>query len=250
MDFKVWDPSQPDVSFQPAKVTFPAFEFYKTQARQIAEYIRSVEVTESNVKEVKKELAQARKITDELSRRRIAIKKEILAEFDEFETEVKDLSGVISEAEKELRGKVHQLEEMEREKKEEKIRELWEKRACQYQIYDLLPNAFNRWMLPQYLNKTVTMKSIEKEMIDWLENTEAEIETLRAMDDEYLVEYLGTLDMTQAIRAVNERNDIRDAIAESTYEENETATFIITGDKDIKLTELLLKNNNINYIKR
>ncbi len=250
MDFKVWDTSQPDVSFQPAKVKFPAFDFYRKQAKQIAEYIRSVEVTEKNVKEVKKELAEARRITDELSRRRIAIKKEILAEFDAFEGEVKDLSAIITAAEKELREKVHQLEEIEKEKKEAKIRELWEKRVCQYQIYDLLPGAFSRWMLPQYLNKTVTMKAVEKEMIDWLENTEAEIETLRSMDDEYLVEYLGTLDMTQAIRAVNERNDIRDTLAETVYEDTATATFVVVGDKDIKLTELLLNNNGITYIKK
>lgn len=250
MNFDIWDPSTPDVTFRPAEVTFPAFDFYKKQAAQIAEYIRSVEVTEDNVKEVKKDLAQARKITDELSRRRIQIKKEILKEFDSFEGEVKELSGIISEAEAGLRSKVHQLEELEREKKEDRIRELWNTRACQYQIYQLLPGAFERWMLPQYLNKTVSMKSIEREMIDWLENTEREINTLRSMDDEYLVEYLGTLDMAQAIQAVNERNDIRDTIAENTYEDDETATFIITGDKDIKLTELLLTNNNINYIKK
>lgn len=250
MEFKIWDPSTPDVSFEPARVKFPAFTFYRKQALGIAEYVRSVEVTEDNVKEVKKELAQVRKITDELSKRRIAIKREILTDFDVFEAEVKDLSGIISEAEGELREKVRQLDELERERKEAQIRELWDKRAGQYQITGYVQNAFNRWLLPQYLNKSTSMKAIEREMVDWLETTEKEIDTLRNMDDEYLVEYLGVLDMAQAIKAVNERNEIREAIAEEDDEETETATFIITGEKDITLTELLLKNNGINFIRR
>lgn len=249
MEFKIWDPSTPDVSFEPAKIKFPAFEFYKKQAQGIAEYVRSVEVTENNVKDVKKELAQVRKITDELSKRRIAIKREILTDFDAFEAEVKDLSGIISEAEGELREKVRELDEAERNRKEEQIRELWDKRAAQYQINNYLPNAFNVWLIPQYLNKSTSLKSVEREMVDWLETTEKEIDALKIMDDEYLVEYLGVLDMAQAIRNVNERNEIREAITEE-EEETETATFIITGEKDITLAELLLKNNGINFIRR
>ena len=249
MEFEVWDPSKPDVTFKPADVSFPAFEFYRQQAVEIADYIRKIEVTESNVKDVKKELAQARKITDELSKRRIAIKKEILISFDSFEEKVKELGGVISEAEGELRSKVHELEEAEREAKKNQIRDLWDKRAAQYQITDMIPGAFDRWLIPQYLNKTVSMKNVEKEMVDWLENTEGDIETLRAMGEEYLVEYLGTLDLKQAISEVNRRNEIRESIND-TEDEEETATFIVAGTKDIKMTELLLKENNISYLRR
>lgn len=249
MTFEVWDPSTPDVTFKPADVSFPAFEFYKQQAAEIAEYIRSVEVSEDNVKEVKKELAQARKITDELNKRRIAIKKEILVSFDAFEGNVKDLSAIISEAEGELRSKVHELEELEREQKKAQIRKLWDRRAGQYQINNMIPNAFEQWMIPQYLNKTVSMKNVEKEMISWLENTEGDIDTLKALGEDYLVEYLGTLDLKQAIAEVNRRNEIREIITE-TEDEEVAATFIVIGAKDITMTEMLLKNNNITFTRR
>lgn len=252
MEFDVWDPSKPDVSFKPADVSFPAFEFYKEQAGKIAEYIQSVEVTEKNVKEVKKDLAQARKITDELNARRIQIKKAVLENFDRFEEEVKALAAIISEAEEDLRKKVRAMEEEERRQKRDQIRQLWNSRIGGYQIASLVPEAFEVWMNPKYLNKSTSLKKAEEDMTSWLEDTEGSINVLRAMGEEYLVEYLGVLDMKAAITNVNRRKEIRDAVKESsTVEEmEETATFIITGEKDIAFTELLLTKNNIKYIRR
>ena len=82
MEFEVWDTSKPDVTFEPAKITFPALGFYMEQAEKIADYINSIEVTEDNIKDVKKDLAAARKVTKALSDRRIAIKKEIMSNYE------------------------------------------------------------------------------------------------------------------------------------------------------------------------
>jgi hypothetical protein len=249
MNFEVWDQSCPDVSFEPAKVIFPAFEFYKKQAGAIAEYVQSIEVTDENIKDVKKELAQVRKVTDELSKRRIAIKREILTDFDVFEAEVKELSGIISSAEDELRGKVRELDEIERENKKAAVYELWYKRSSSYAAAGI-PEAVLHFLKPQHLNKSTSMKAIEKEMVEWLEKSEAEINTLRKMGDEYYIEYLKNPDMTQAIQAVDERNTLKEMYLENEENETATATFIITGEKDITLTEMLLKSNNINFIRR
>lgn len=249
MELRPYDPRGTDVVFQKAPITFPAFDYYRQQATKMAEYINSIALTEDNVKEVKKDLASARKITDELNKRRIAIKKTILEDFDIFENEVKELSGIISEAENSLREKVKELEENERREKEECIFEIWNKRASLYQIHDLLPDAFHEWLTPQHLNKSVSLKKVESDMTEWLEKTEREITTLRSLGNEYLVEYLGSLDMSGAIEAVNRRNEIRETLNEAEDDEH-TATFIITGEKEIKLTELLLKENNIEFIRR
>lgn len=251
MELKPYDPQGQDVLFQKAPIAFPAFDYYRQQAVKMAEYINSIELTEDNVQSVKKDLASVRKVTDELSKRRIAIKKTILEDFDVFESEVRELSGIISEAENNLRSKVKDLEEKEREVKEKKILEIWNKRAPLYQIYNLLQDAFRRWLTPQHLNKSVTLKKVESDMTDWLENTEREITAIRSMGDEYLVEYLVTLDMSEAIDEVNRRHEIRETINDTEPEEEEcTAVFIIKGEKEIKLTELLLKENNIEFIRR
>ena len=60
-EFEVWDPTKgPDVSFKAAPVAFPAYETYKQQAMMAADYIRSIDLSEDNVKQVKKELAKCR----------------------------------------------------------------------------------------------------------------------------------------------------------------------------------------------
>ena len=253
MEFEVWDTSKPDVTFEPAKITFPALGFYMQQAEKIADYINSIEVTEDNIKDVKKDLAAARKVTKALSDRRIAIKKEILSDYEVFEQQVKDLSAVIDVAEDELREKVNALEEKEREEKLADIEELWGKRINLYQISELDPNAFDVWFDQRYLNKTVTMKTVETEMVEWLEATEKDIEACKSMDDEVLIEYLGTYDLAKAIQNVNERERLREMITEECDEEEDdfesepSAIFMVIGAKDIKLTEMILKENNINY---
>ena len=251
MEFEVWDQSKPDVSYQPATVTFPAFEFYKTQAKLIADEIMNTPVTEENVKQVKQLLADARKVSDGLNRRRIDIKKEILKDYDAFEKQVKELASIIDTADNEVRLMVRELEEAEREQKRAAIEELWEKRISNYKVYDLAPNAFEVWLQPQMLNKSTSMKSIETSMTEWLEDSEKAIDTLKAMDDEYLVEYLGCFDITSAIAAVNSRRELKARITNTEDEDTQnTAIFIVTGKKDIKLTESLLTENEINFTRK
>lgn len=248
MQFEIWDQSKPDVSFTPASVTFPAFEFYRVQAQRIADEILNTEVTEENVAEVKKLLADARKVTDGLNKRRIEIKKEILKDFDDFEDQVKTLAMIISDADNEVRAMVRQLDEEERDKKEAVIRELWNKRVTGYQIGDLAPNAFSTWLTPQMLNKSTSMKAVETDMVEWLEASEKAIDTLKSMDDEYLVEYLGCFDFASAVAAVNNRNEMRTRITNTKDEDTEEkAVFVVYGKKDIKLTESLLNENEIEY---
>ena len=251
MNFEVWDTSKPDVSFEPAQVTFPAFEFYKKQAQLIAEQIGTTEVTEENIKEVKQLLADARKVSDGLSRRRIDIKKEILTQYEVFEAQVKDLASIIDTADSELRTKLRLLENAERDRKLKEIEELWGKRIGSYQIGTLSDRAFDMWLDPKMLNKSTPMKVVETDMVEWLEDSEKAINTLKSMDDEFLVEYLGCFNLMDAINAVNARREIKAKVTETKDEDTrEKAIFIVYGKKDIKLTETLLSENEIEYTKQ
>lgn len=249
--FKVWNPDTPDVAFKPAQIMFPAYEFYKEQAEQIAEYVSGIEPTEENVKEVKKTLAQSRKFVKALSDRRIQIKKDLLQEFSEFETQVKEISGIIDTADTTVREKVRELEEAEREQKRLVILDLWNKRVTGYRIDGLIPDLFDIWLQPRYLNATTTMKTIETEMVEFLEQTEQDMNALDNFDDEYRVEYLGTLNLADAIATVKRREEMLEAVREEQVDEEveERAAFIITGKKNIKLAEMVLKENDIEYVK-
>lgn len=233
------------VRYTPSIVEFPHYEMLKSQAITLADHISKIIVTEDNVKEVKKDLATIRKAVVELNGRRISVKKAILEPYTVFEKQVKEIDEIISDAESIVREQTRQLDEAERDKKCEEIRELWDKRSSQYTIAQY-GDFFEKWLTPQHLNKSTTMKSIEDDMVDWLENREKDISTLSAMGAEYLVEYLKTIDMALAIATVIENETIKTAIS-SIEDSEESAIFIIKGKKNIKLAEIVLNENEIEY---
>ena len=89
-------------------------------------------------------------------------------------------------------------------------------------------------------------------MVEWLEKTDKDLKSIESMDKEYLIEYLNCLDLSEAITATNIRMGIRSEIDKDEEDEGDeaTAAFIVTGEKDIKFTEMLLKENGIEFIKR
>lgn len=240
--------SQDSVQYTKPVVNFADFNYFLAMAGQVADYISRLELTEDNIKDVKKDLARARKLTKALNDERIRIKREINEPLAVFESQVKEITGVVDEAEEKLRSKVREVEEKEREDKKEQLYEIWQKRAGLYELPQMLPNAFELWLTPQHLNKTTSLRSAEDDMVTWLEEKQRELDTLHSMDDEYMVEYLSTLNLADAINAVHEREERYDAVHAASDEE--VATFIITGAANIKFTEMLLNTNNINFTRR
>lgn len=233
-----------DIQYKPAEILFPKYEEMKKNALDLADRISKVEVTEENIKAVKKDLAQVRKIITELNNRRKVVKAEILRNYNTFEAQIKEIDGIIASAEELIRTQVKVIEEQERARKYDDIREIWDKRIGQYDI-STYGNFFEKWLQPSHLNKTTSMKSIEEDMVKWLETRQKDMEVLTNMGGEYLVEYIECLDMAEAIAAVNRRKVIQNIVEED--DSQQTAIFVITGDKDIRLTESLLKENNIEY---
>lgn len=233
------------VRYRPARVIFSQYEDMKKDALRMADLIRQVEVTEENIKDIKKDLAKVRKGVTELNNNRKMIKTEILRDYNIFESQIKEIDGIISEAESFVRDQVKAIETAERERKHDVIREIWDKRIDQYTISNY-GDYFEIWLLPSHLNKTTSMKAVEEDMVEWLEARQRDIEVLIPMGSEYVAEYLTSMDMATAIQAVNKRKEIRN-IVEEDEDEEATAVFVITGEKDIRLTESLLKENKIEY---
>ena len=101
-------------TYSPAVVKFDKFEYYKEQANEIAEYINTTVLTNDNIKEVKKDLADARKVVKGLDKIRIELRKELLVSFNDFEKQVKEIQKIIDDADTNLRDQVKALEEQER----------------------------------------------------------------------------------------------------------------------------------------
>ena len=247
-EFELWDPAKgPDVSYSIAPVSFPAYEVCKQQAEAVADYIGSLELTEENVKEVKENLAKCRKVTEALTRRRIDIKKQILQEYEDFDRKVKELVFIVDNADSALRAKVREMEERERQEKKEQIRALWEKRSPMYRITEICDGAFEKFIAPKHLNKTTTMKAVEKSMVLWLEKTEKDLEILGEMGAEYEAEYTSCFDLAKSITAVNERQAMIETVKKEDTAAEAAATFRIYGTANIALARMLFEKNEVNY---
>lgn len=260
MEFELWDESKgKEVTYTPARIAFPAMDFYMDQARKLADYISTMTVTEENVKEVKATLANARKVIKRFDDGRIRIKKEILSDYDTFADQIKAITAVIDEADGEVRAQVKELDEKEREAKKSELKFIWGSRCEQYPYFidTLDPEAFDHWLTPQMLNKNTSLSAASKDMLEWLEKSEKELKVLQGMGDEYVVAYLGCRDMAEAIKEVKEKEEITERINKAQEEEDEydppeevQKVFIIEGEKNIKLVELLLESNDIEYVER
>lgn len=257
-----------DITYRIADVAFPNYEYYLAQAKQIAEFISNVDLNEDTIKEAKTTLAAARKVADGLDRKRIDLKRQLLGNFSVFEGQIREIQAVVSSAESELRGKVRELEELQREQKKDKIAEIWDKRFPQYKLAKFAGSyeAFVKWLQPSFLNKNVSMKAVEQSMTDWLEERESDITACEGMGEEYLNEYLTCYHLPTTITTVQERQKramaIKEAMSDAKAAEwvdgfddevdvdSEVAIFTISGKANIALAERLLTENGIKFHKQ
>lgn len=252
-DLQITDKS---IKVRTGTVVFTDYETIKAEAQELAELIKSTEVSEENVKTAKKMLASLNKSVEDLESRRIAIKKAILTQYNVFEGQIKEIVGIVREADMVVRQQVRDLEELERDTKRDEIGKLWDQRIQHYEFDGIF--TFEDFIQPQHLNKTVTMKTIETHLATWLELRRSDLEVIVGIDyaSEILTEYKKTLQLGGSMAIVGNRHKEQEAL-EEIIKENYAAEatkgvryfFIIDDEKDARLTEMLLKENKINYIK-
>ena len=196
-------------------IQFPEYEKLIEQAKQIASEINAMEeATDENVKDTKKILAKVNKSIKSLNDRRIQIKNEILEPYEIFNNQIKEIEGIVKQADEVVRQKVRELEEREREEKKNNLELIWNLRILQYDLAKLF--AFDDWLTPQHLNKSVSMIKAEEDMTEFLEKSEREITLLSSMQysEELVVTYKEVKDVAVAIEIVNQRNEAKKEIEE------------------------------------
>ena len=232
-------------------IDFPEYENIKKQALQLAEDIQTVEVTDENLKQSKKLLAAVNKRLKELEDERIRIKKMMLEPYQDFESQVKEIVGIVKEADAAVRDQVKQLEEIERQEKKDRLLDIFNKRKALYTLGDLLP--FIDFLQPKHLNKTTSIESIEEEMIEFLERTEKDVKVMQKLPDlqAHVSAYLETYDLALAMTKVQGEKERRQQIEASKAarktEAVQTYQFTIFNSKDKTLVEMFMNQNNIKF---
>ena len=238
------------VEFEVGKITFNAYERIKNKALNLSEYLKTVEVSEENIKESKKLIAEVNKDIKKLEDYRIKVKKEMLKPYNDFEVQVKEIVKIVKEADEYVRNQIKELEEVERENKKALVKEMFENKVKHYDFNKMI--TFDNFFKENMANKTTSLEKIENELSEWLEQRKMDIQIIKNLrDSEVLKEYLETFNLALAIenaKVKEEKNKKVEEVMKKTEKSSKKYIFIISEEKDAKLAEMLLKENKINYI--
>lgn len=157
--------------------------------------------TDENIKEAKSDRANLNKFIKVLDAKRKDVKKMMLEPYTEFEGQVKELIGIIVEANNNIDSQVKAYEQKKRDEKLVKVQEIYDGIFGDSDLLSIL--TWDRVFKPTYLNATTTLKSIKAEMTELLERVTSELDIINNDDGEYQFEmkeaYLKNFSMTDAL---------------------------------------------------
>jgi Protein of unknown function (DUF1351) len=234
-------------------VVFGAYRELKRQATDLAEQIANLEVTEDNVKISKKLLAEVNKRVNTLEDKRKEIKNTMLEPYKVFEDQVKEIVGIVKDADAIVRNQVKAMEEKEREAKEKMLWDLWHKRIKQYSFQQIVP--FLDFAQARHLNKTVSIDAVEKEMVQFLEKVDADLKVINQLNDvqDHVNAYLNTYDLGQAMIIVKQEKERKEQITKAMKKApaSEKIGWLVSiqihNEKELKLLEMILQENDFEY---
>lgn len=236
-------------------IDFSDYEKIKDSAQQLAAHIEAVSVTDENVKESRRLLTAVNKEVKKLEAQRIQIKKQMLEPYTIFEAQVKEIVQIVKAADEGVRMQVRELDEAERDRKKEAIKNLFHKRVQVYEFKNLF--TAEHFLKPEHLNKSQSMNKIEAEMVNWFTKIEDDLAAIETMGHgaEILAEYQNTQSLALSVKRVQDRYDQLEKNKKVTYNEQKAATspekfgFAVFEEKDAKILETFMEVSQINYKK-
>lgn len=155
----------------PDKVTFN-FEELKNG---IAETLKTYEVTiysDDQIKQAKADRAKLNGLKNALNDERIRREREYLKPFNEFKTQVNEIIAMIDKPVQAIDKQVRGYEDQKKKEKQQKIRELFENAVFPDWV------EFERIFNQKWLNASVSLTAVNKELIELLERIEEDLTTL------------------------------------------------------------------------
>lgn len=187
------------------------FEELKEEITNKSALYKNMVYTDETIKDAKSDRALLNKFKTALEDKRKEVKKQCLEPYNQFEKQIKELVAIIDEPVKLIGEQITEFEDREKAEKHEQIIELFNKAGFQSfvtleQIYD-----------PKWLNKSVSLKSIEEELTNTVYRIGHDVTTINSLKEysfEALEHYKKTLDLAGAIAEGQRLADIQKRKAE------------------------------------
>lgn len=198
MELKIYNPQEDgflrsiDWNFQELKKEITAkADDYKNLVYDIND--------DDQIKDAKKDRADLRKFNTVLDDKRKEMKKRVMEPYTTFESQIKELTGIVDQAIDNIDVQIKGYEEIKRNEKLEKVRRIYEE-----EIGDLdrtIP--FEKVYQESWLNKTKTLKSIREEITNIRDKVDADLKLINAESSAYAFEmkeeYMKSFDFTAAM---------------------------------------------------
>lgn len=182
------------------------FKELKEEITNKSALYKNMVYTDETIKDAKSDRALLNKFKTALEDKRKEVKKQCLEPYNQFEKQIKELVAIIDEPVKLIGDQITEFEDREKAEKHEQIIELFNKAGFQSfvtleQIYD-----------PKWLNKSVSLKSIEEELTNTVYRIGHDVTTINSLKEysfEALEHYKKTLDLAGAIAEGQRLADIQ-----------------------------------------
>ena len=199
----------------PEKITFN-FEELKTELQEKVSHYETLVYTDEQIQEAKKDKANLNKLKKALNDERIRREKEYMIPFNDFKAQVNEIISIIDKPIAVIDSQVKSYEEQKKQEKMNAIRDMW----CNTEVIDGRL-TFDKIFNEKWLNASVSMKSIQTEMIESIKKFNDDMATLANLPEfgfEATEVYKTSLDMNKAISEAQRMSQIQKAKAEKEAE--------------------------------
>lgn len=150
------------------------FELVKEELGKLLSDYKDFQIT-NNIAEAKELRAGLNNMAGALNQKKIAVKKAYLEPYEYGETQIKELIGMISNVSLAIDKQVKDYEENKKKAKKADIEALFKTFVNPRKI------GFDRVFNEKWLNATVTLKAVEKDLTNYFENVESNIATIETL---------------------------------------------------------------------
>lgn len=182
---------------QHIETNFEAVDAYLTEA--MAPYTQLV-VTEDSIGDAKKTLAQLRKLKDGINSQKIAVKREWMKPYTEYEDKAKQLMSRVEAGISNIDGQVKDYDSRRKEQKLQELKDYFDQEASRYRVEEYLD--WNLIRNPKWANASFSVEDAEAEINGIITSTSGDVDYITGMGSLFEAAMLEEYRKCRDLRAV------------------------------------------------
>ena len=182
---------------QHIETNFEAVDAYLTEAME--PYTQLV-VTEDSIGDAKKTLAQLRKLKDGINAQKIAVKREWMKPYTEYEDKAKQLMSRVEAGISNIDGQVKDYDSRRKEQKMADLKSTFEFEAARYRVEEYLD--WNLVRNPKWANASFSVEDAENEISGIITDTAKDIDYITGMESAFTAAMLEEYRKCRDLRTV------------------------------------------------